>query len=110
QRRPLVIDVGDAEAIHAGWAEDDRLGYARQWGTVYNLVDDLHRDPALAGRMTVVRYEDLCSDPAGTMANLLAMTGLDDFNGAVRTAATTITAPAEHRARSTPAIISAVER
>src|SRR6185437_15908620 len=67
QRRPLVFNAGDAEAVRAGWAEDDRLGYARQWRSVYQFVDDLRREPALAERMTVVRYEDLCSDPAGTI-------------------------------------------
>jgi hypothetical protein len=109
QRRPLVLRVGDAESIRDGWAEDDELGYARQWRTVYQLVDDLRREPALAGRMTVVRYEDLCSDPDGTMANLLAITGLEDSDGAVQRAAATITAPAKTHATPTRAITSAVE-
>jgi Sulfotransferase family len=109
QRRPFALDVGDAEAIRAGWAQDDRLGYAQQWRIVYDFVDDLRREPAMAGRMTVVRYEDLCSDPAGTIAGLLAIIGLDDSDGAVRKAALTITAPAKTRIAPTRAIISAVE-
>jgi hypothetical protein len=108
QRRPLVLGVGDAEEIRAGWAEDDRLGYARQWATVYHFVDHLRREPALAGRMTVVRYEDLCSDPVGTIAGLLVITDLKDPNGAVREAAATITAPAETRRGAARAIVSAV--
>jgi hypothetical protein len=108
QRRPFVLGVGDAEAIRTGWEEDDMLGYARQWATVYHFVEGLRREPTLAARMTIVRYEDLCSDPVSTIANLLAITGLNDSDGAVQKAVGTITARGA-AVTSTRAINSAVE-
>ena len=58
--------------------------------------------------MTIVRYEDLCSDPVSTIANLLAITGLNDSDGAVQKAVGTITARGA-AVTSTRAINSAVE-
>ena len=37
------------------------------------------RPAAQAPTLSVVRYEDLCSDPAGTVSGLLAITGLAPF-------------------------------
>lgn len=103
QRRPLVIAEGDGAAIRAGWAEDEHLGYARQWAAVYAHVAGLRDDPALAGRLAVLRYETLCADPAGTVADLLALTGLEDPQGRVAAAAATVAAPEDDGAGPSPA-------
>ncbi|MDQ1013427.1 hypothetical protein QFZ82_007995 [Streptomyces sp. V4I23] len=55
---------------------------ALYWASVYGFVlSQLEDDPELARSVCVVRYEDLCGNPAETIDRILAHTGLshDDF-------------------------------
>lgn len=66
-------DDGTVRAIEALWAAGrDVEGWARYWSLVYGHVDEVLRsEPALAAAARIVRYEDLCAEPAGTMRSIL---------------------------------------
>jgi Sulfotransferase family len=72
-----VINTGDHEAaarINALWsAGRDVEGYARLWTSVYGFVlDSIAADPAVGRSTLVVRYEELCQNPQGKLAELAA--------------------------------------
>jgi hypothetical protein len=93
QRRPINLDAARIGEIEWAWrAADDYGGYARQWAQVYGHVERLRRDPALAGRIMVVRYEDACARPRALCRELLDFCGLADSAGKVTAAATTLSA------------------
>jgi hypothetical protein len=94
QRRPINLDPARIGEIEWAWrAGDDAGGYARQWAQVYGHVERLRRDPALAGRIMVVRYEDACARPQKLREELLEFCGLADTAGKVAAAAATLSAP-----------------
>lgn len=71
--------------------EDDALCYARQWAEVYGHVVRIRaRDSQLGARIDVVRYEDLCADPAAGLAAIVDACRLVDPDGAIRAFAATI--------------------
>jgi len=95
QRRPIHLDPDRLGEIAAAWrAGEDWRGYARQWAQVYAHVHRLRDDPALAGRILVVRFEDACADPQALAGELLGFCGLGDAQGRVHAAAQTLAAPA----------------
>ncbi len=103
QRRPIQLDAARLGDIEAAWrAGDDWRGYARQWADVYRHVARLRGDPALAGRIRVVRYEDACARPSQIIAELLEFCALEDGAGRVAAAARTLAAP-PLRAQADPA-------
>lgn len=94
QRRPINLEPARIGEIESAWrAGDDYRGYARQWTQVYAHVDRLRRDPALAGRLLVLRYEDACERPQALHRELLEFCGLSDAGGRVAAAAATLAAP-----------------
>ncbi|HEU4986106.1 MAG TPA: sulfotransferase [Rhizobiaceae bacterium] len=91
------INVGDTERaaeIRGLWSEGrEAAGYAELWASVYGYVADmLDRDPALAEAALVMRYEDLCRDPAGRLSAVLDHCGLKD-NGLIAAARDEISPP-----------------
>ena len=74
QRVPIRFDAEPENRILNAWSRgEEYLGYAMQWTDVYRFVDSLRRaSPQIADRMLVVRYEDLCADPAGTVRTILS--------------------------------------
>jgi hypothetical protein len=77
-----AVNVGDparVQAIEALWAEgEEARGWARYWAMLYGFVlDQLAADPALAGAVLVVRYEDLCADAEAALGRVLAHAGLE---------------------------------
>ena len=94
QRRPINLDPGRIGEIEAAWREGgDYRGYARQWAQVYAHVHRLRSDPALAGRILVLRYEDACARPQSLQRELLRFCALADTRGRVAAAAATLSAP-----------------
>lgn len=94
QRRPIHLDPNRIGEIEAAWrAGEDYRGYARQWAQVYAHVEHLRRDPGLANRMQVVRYEDACAAPQDAGRDLLGFCMLSDPAGRVAAAARTLSAP-----------------
>jgi hypothetical protein len=99
-RRP--INFGDDEAvrrIQTAWAEgDDVKGYAIVWATTYGFVLNLlEQDQALARRVAIVHYGDLCADPEGTLRRLLGHCGLGGTEERIREQASRIAAPSYYR-------------
>ncbi len=93
QRRPVNLSPERLGEIEAAWrAGEEYRGYARQWAQVYAHVHRLREDPALAGRILVVRYEDACDDPHALRGELLGFCGLADAQGRVEAAAATLSA------------------
>ena len=94
QRRPINLDPGRIGEIDAAWREGgDYRGYARQWAQVYAHVHRLRSDPALAGRILVLRYEDACAGPQSLQRELLRFCALADSRGRVAAAAARLSAP-----------------
>lgn len=70
------INCGDGERvreIQVLWEKgEDVRGWARYWTMMYRYVaETLDRDPALREAAMVLRYEDLCEDPADTMRRMM---------------------------------------
>jgi hypothetical protein len=78
-----AINVGDAQAaaeVERLWGqggEAEVRGWARYWAMLYGFVlDQREADPALAGAVRLVRYEDLCDRPEAALAEAFAHAGL----------------------------------
>ena len=94
QRRPVNLEPGRLGEIEAAWREGGEYrGYARQWAQVYAHVHRLRSDPALAGRILVLRYEDACASPQSLLRELLGFCALGDSRGRVAAAAASLAAP-----------------
>lgn len=94
QRRPINLEPACVGRIEAAWrAGDEWRGYARQWAQVYGYVAALRRHPALAARVRVVRYEDVCARPQETVSALLDFCRLNDSERRVAAAANALSAP-----------------
>jgi hypothetical protein len=108
QRVPINVRAAEIGRIEAAWDDgDDYRGYARQWAALYRYVDELRwSSAALAERITIVRYEDLCAHPQREFGKLLAATSLVDCAGRARAVAETIAAPSAERS----SIVTATER
>jgi Sulfotransferase family len=99
-RRP--INFGNDAAtrrILTAWAEgDDVKGYAIVWAATYDHISNLlEDDAALARRVVVVRYGDLCTDPAGTLRRLHRHCELGGMDDRIREQASRIAAPSYYR-------------
>ena len=73
QRVPVNVTEAGRQAVARAWADgDDAAGYAHLWQEIYGYVARLiDTVGGTAARIKVVRYEDLCSDPADAVADLL---------------------------------------
>lgn len=80
QRVPIRLTEGGGEQIEQAWQSGrDHVGYAVQWADVYGFVHSLKsRGDALAERIQVIRYEDFCGDPRGTLGSILRHAGLEE--------------------------------
>jgi Sulfotransferase family len=81
QRRPIVINLDSAARTTELWKEDDQhLGYALQWASVYGelhrFIDDY---PQHRSKICIVHYEQFCSAPAEGLETLLKYCQLDQF-------------------------------
>lgn len=77
-----AINTGDAtlaRSIEALWRDgEEARGLARHWAAVYGFAQrQLAADPALAERVLVVRYEDLCAQGTAMLACVAAHAALD---------------------------------
>lgn len=100
-RRPINFgDDAATQRIQAAWAEgDDVKGYAIVWAATYDYVSSLLEDDGtLARRVVVVRYGDLCTDPAGTLRRLHRHCQLDGMDERIGEQASRIAAPSYYRA------------
>lgn len=76
-----VINTGDprAETVVSLWDEGNEVeGWALYWALIYeHVADRLEKDPVLREATLVLRYEDLCAEPAPVFAKVLHHCGLD---------------------------------
>jgi hypothetical protein len=99
-RRPINFgNDGVIRRIQAAWAEGDEVrGYAITWAATYDFVLDLlENHHALARRVAVVHYGDLCADPGGTLRRLLRHCGLGGMDERIDAQASRIVAPTYYR-------------
>jgi len=73
QRRPICLTHEGCNQVIKMWEQgDNHLGYAMQWTEIYRFVAELHKkEPDLANRILVIRFEDLCSDPLAEIQKVL---------------------------------------
>jgi hypothetical protein len=73
QRMPICLTHKGCNQVIKMWENGDgHLGYAIQWAEIYRFVSELHkREPDIANRLLVIRYEDLCSDPLAEIQKVL---------------------------------------
>lgn len=77
-----VINCGDTklaleiqELLDSG---DDVRGMAKYWNMIYGFIyDQLEETPELKQATRVLRYEDLCDEPAKVLTDVLAHAGLE---------------------------------
>ncbi|MDX8491502.1 sulfotransferase [Mesorhizobium sp. VK22B] len=109
-RVPVNVDGRTAGEIVRLWKSGrDVAGWAAYWASVYGYVAAVLDDPAMAGSMLVVRYEDLCSDPAATLSTILDHCELDDC-GLARAAQATVSFPAYYEPSFTQAERNEIRR
>jgi len=99
-RRP--INTGNDEAVREIadlWDRgEDIRGWGRYWALLYSWVADLlEANGALRDAALVVRYEDLCDDPAATLRRVLEHCSLAADDGALSAHAGKIRRPAYYR-------------
>jgi len=99
-RRPINFGDDAIRRIQAAWAAgDDVKGYAVVWASTYAFVAELLAgDPALARRVAVVHYDDLCADPGGTLRRLHRHCELAGTEELIDVQASRIAAPSYYRA------------
>jgi hypothetical protein len=72
-RRPVCIGAGDdARSIVEHWQAGRAVaGWALYWNSLYeHVLETLEEDKALAESVLLLRYEDLCADPARSLRRL----------------------------------------
>lgn len=84
-RVECLNDASEAAGIARDYRQGHYVrGYARQWVMSYgHVLAQLSNRPGLAEAVLVLRYEDLCADPASTLEKLAGYCQLDDESGAL---------------------------
>jgi len=90
----------DGLGVLDGWDRgEETLGWAMYWADIYGYVaDQLEQDDKLRAATIIVRYEDLCADPAGQLRGLLEHCDLGTAEDYVASQATRIHPPTYYRA------------
>ncbi len=112
-RRP--VNVGDGEAVDAVldcWAHGREVeGWARYWGYVYGFVADrLAANEQLRAASRVVRFEDLCSEPHSTLAEIFEHCRLPDAEALVEHFAAGVHFPTYYNRRFDDADLATINR
>lgn len=79
--RPINVgDTSKIEEIQQLWKSGEEVrGWARYWAMIYGYVaDQLESDTELRDATLIVRFEDLCTDPAATLEHIFAHCRLAD--------------------------------
>jgi hypothetical protein len=79
QRIPVNLGAGMARETLEHWKTGhEHSGYAVQWQGIYQYALALKETPALQDRIMIVRFEDLCAEPAATLQRVLEFIAVDD--------------------------------
>ena len=72
QRCPVILDHDSGSRTIAAWENgDDTLGYSIQWTALYKYVLELSQNETISNQLYIIRYEDLCYNPAMEVARLM---------------------------------------
>ena len=73
-RRAICVGDSLAQEVMQLWDQGEEVrGSARHWASIYGwLYQQLQQDEQLREATTIVRYEELCSDPQETVDTILA--------------------------------------
>jgi hypothetical protein len=73
-RRAICVGDGKAAEVMQLWQQGEEVrGLARSWASIYGwLAEQLAADETLQAATRVLRYEDLCAEPAGEVEALLS--------------------------------------
>lgn len=93
-RQAVNVGTDAAAKVNALWRDGREVeGWAEYWASIYgHLEATLARSPAVKAATLLVRYEDLCREPAGVVAAILAHCGLEP-GGLPEIARTVVSAP-----------------
>ncbi|XSG83297.1 MAG: sulfotransferase family protein [Methyloligella sp. ZOD6] len=106
-RQPINVD-GTAAEVARLWSDGEEVaGWAAHWASVYGHVAEILEDPEMAEAALVVRYEDLCANPGGTLAAILDHCDLKD-DGLTGVARETVSAPTYYEPSFSQAEIRAI--
>jgi hypothetical protein len=93
-RRAIHVGNGEANDAQTLWrAGEEVAGWAVHWANVYGHLAHTLEESGLASSTLVVRYEDLCAEPAATLSAVLDHCELED-DGLAETAREQISPPA----------------
>jgi hypothetical protein len=112
-RRPMHLgDAGRVRQIKAAWAAGDEVrGLALYWDMVHGyLARLLASDAQVRAAALVVRFEDLCAAPAGTLRTVLAHCRLPGAEGIVERHAPTVRYPSYYSSPLSPADLDVIRR
>ena len=72
----------NTQAILQDWRHEQYISaYARYWSEIYSFLHrQMTENPKLAKQCLIVRYDDLCTDPAAQIKAILDFCGLSDEN------------------------------
>lgn len=75
-------DTQSTEQISQLWAKGQHIeAYAHYWNTLHHFIaENLHAAPDLQNHIHFVRYDELCTDPAGELHKLLTFCAMDEPN------------------------------
>ncbi len=78
------MNLGNSERtqeIQSAWSDGREIeGWAVYWDMVYRyLADLLDNDPAVRAASLVVRFEQLCDDPATTLRAVMNHCAVDEY-------------------------------
>ncbi len=108
--RPINTgDSGRVEELQELWAQGkETRGWARYWAMIYGFVADrLDAQPSLREASIVVRFEDLCAQPAAVLQKLALHCGLDD-PAFIEKQANRLRAPTYYRVRFSEADVKII--
>lgn len=110
-RRAIDLGDGRSEEIFRLWQSGKEVeGYALYWASIYgHIANRLADDAALKAATGIVRYEDMCREPAATVSAVLDHVGLG-HDGLPEIARETVSAPAYYTLEFSDAEREAIKR
>jgi hypothetical protein len=108
------INFGDRAAVgrvEQLWSGGDEVrGWAAYWALAYaHVAERLEADPDLGARTLIVRYRELCMNPAATLEAVYAHAGLLVDAALVARQAADLSAPGYYDPGFSPAELAAIE-
>jgi len=102
----VPINVGENDAANSIvqlWNDGEEVrGWARYWNQIYSYVADELNDAALKDAALLVRFEDLCNQPADIIGNMITHCDYQVEQSFIDEVAAGIHAPTYYKSKFTP--------